>query len=152
MSALDAVRRVGPLLVGAAALGWFAAPLPEPQQMPVQARRDDWRAVELPGLANLTTAAVEVATSPIWGINPKTAEKSIPAAAPVDKRWRIAGLSGRRDDRRVIVAFNAPDKRPLYLRVGELMPSGHKIVSIDDKELCVQIGNKAYRLAVERLE
>lgn len=152
MSARDVMRRVGPLLVGAVALGWFAAPLPEPQQMPVQARRDDWRAVELPGLAYLTTAAVEVATSPIWGVTQQAASTGSLAAAPIDKRWRVAGLYGRGDDRRMIIAFRSPDKHPLYLRAGELMPSGHKIVSIDDKEVCVQIGRKAYRLAVERQE
>jgi len=36
------------------------------------------------------------------------------------------------------------------VHVGETLPSGHRVVSIGDRDVCVQIGRKAYRLGVER--
>lgn len=135
----------------AALAGWVLAPLPEDSAAPVLARGDDWRPPELPRRANLTAAAVEVGAAPMWGAQPAGAVAAASAATIEDPRWRLSGTFGRGAERRVIVSFLAQSKRDQTLRVGENLPSGHRIVSIDDNEICVRIGKQERRLALERL-
>lgn len=143
-------RHVLAAVLLAALAGWALAPLPEEPAPPVLARRDDWRPVELPRRPNLMAAAVEVGTAPMWGARPAPSAAAS-AAVIVDPRWRLAGIYGRGSERRVIVSFMAESKHDQTLRVGESLPSGHRIVSIDDNEICIRIGNRVRRLALDRL-
>ena len=38
----------------------------------------------------------------------------------------------------------------IELRVGDALPSGHRIVAIGERDICVLIGRKSFRLGVER--
>lgn len=145
-------RRYLAMLAVGAGVGWVAAPLPPELPASVQARRDPWSLADLPRRPDLARATVEVATADLWGQPKKATGKAAEAAAPEDPRWRVAGTYGHGAERHVIIAFFAPTKRPQYLRVGETLPSGHKIVSINDNEVCLQIGKQKRRLAVERLD
>jgi hypothetical protein len=140
------------LVVGASLLGWFAAPLPGAVPEAVQARRDDWRPTALPVLRQQTQAAVDVATAGYWGAPAVADTAASTPAAPEDPRWRLAGLFGSGKERHVIVTFNAASKPPSYLKTGDKLPSGHRIVNIDDNEVCIQVGKRVLRLAVERLD
>jgi len=57
---------------------------------------------------------------------------------------------GRGREAGVLILHSAPDKPPERLRVGEALPSGHRIVSIGERDVCVRIDKKTYRLGVER--
>lgn len=130
----------------AAALGWFLAPSGEASTALVQARRDAWVLPALPRKPDMVGEGLTVVTSPIFGAEPQAAA----AAAPVeDPRWRLAGIFRSGKQPTALISFAAPGKEALRLRVGESLPSGHKIIKIDDSEVCVQIGKKVFRLGVE---
>jgi hypothetical protein len=128
-------------------LGWWVAPLPDAATTLVRPRQDSWRLAPLPRRIDQTSLAALVSGAAYWG-------GAVPpgAAAPAaeDPRWRIAAVYGVGKDRGALVQFVAVNKPPLRLRVGDALPSGHRIVTIGDREVCVQIGGKAYRLGVER--
>jgi hypothetical protein len=145
-------RRFGVAALLALIGGWLLAPLPEEAVAPVQARQDAWRPMESPRRPAPMSAAVEVAAAPFWGMTPAARGASAPAAEPPppDPGWRLAGTFGRGAERRVIVTFRAEGKRDEFVGVGGVLPSGHRIVSISDTEVCVRIGGQGYRLAIER--
>jgi hypothetical protein len=138
-------------VAAAGLLGWAFAPLPEPGPALVKPRQDSWRLAELPRRGeDQTSIAALVAGAGYWG---RAAAASAAASTPaIDPRWRIAALYGVGSERMVLIQFNAPDKQPQRLRVGDKLPSGHVITSIDEREVCIRIGAKTYRLGVERRE
>lgn len=145
--------RFGLLIAVLALAGWWLAP-PGPEQTGpvVRAKRDDWSTAELLRRPNLSGAAVEVAGAGMWGAQTSAPGRGAEKAVIEDPRWRVAGLYGRGAERRALIAYVSPSKNPQYLKVGDLLPSGHKIVSIHDSEVCVLIGKRAYRIPVQRTE
>jgi hypothetical protein len=128
--------------------GWWLAPLPGPATVLVKPRQDNWSLAAQPRRIDQTSTAALVSGAAYWG-----AAATLPGAAalaPEDPRWRIAAVYGSGKDRAALVEFAAAGKPPLRVSVGESLPSGHRVVSIGDRELCVQIGGKTYRLGVER--
>lgn len=80
-----------------------------------------------------------------------------PAAAPTlnatpidDPRWRLAAVYRAGAERGALVEFVAPGKAAQRLRVGDALPSGHRIVAIGERDVCVAIGKQSFRLGVER--
>lgn len=130
-------------------LGWWAAPLPEPAPGLVKPRHDAWRLPSLPRQPDQTSLAVLIGSAAYWGSAAAPAAGS--ATVPVDPRWRIAAVYGAGQERGVLVKFGAAGKPAQRLRVGDALPSGHRIVAIGERELCVQIGRKSFRLGVERI-
>jgi len=135
---------------GAALVGWWLAPLPDPATALVRPRQDSWRLVQLPRRIDQTSTAALVAGAGYWGTAAALPGAATPAAE--DPRWRIAAVYGSGKDRGALVQFAAANKPPLRVHVGDTLPSGHRIVSISDREVCIQIGRKTYRLGVERSE
>jgi hypothetical protein len=130
-------------------VGWWLAPLPDPVPGLVKSRQDGWRLAPLPRRVDQTSTAAMVNSANFWGTS--AAAAAALAAAPIeDPRWRIAAIYGAGKDRATLIQFSAKGKPAVHLRVGDSLPSGHRIVSISDKEVCMQIGKKAYRLGVER--
>jgi hypothetical protein len=145
-------RRAGAAALLALFGGWILAPLPDAVVAPVQARQDASRPVESPRRPDLMSAAVEVGAAPFWGAAPEAKGTSAPdTPPPPDPGWRLAGTFGRGAERRVIVTFRAEGRRDQLVGIGEALPSGHKIMSISDTEVCVRIGKQGYRLAIERV-
>lgn len=132
----------------AALVGWWAAPLPDPGAALVRPRQDSWRLAPLPRRIDQTSTAALVSGAGYWGAAAGQPDAAAPAAE--DPRWRIAAVYGVGKDRGALIQFAAADKPPLRLRVGDMLPSGHRIVTIGDRDMCVQIGGKTYRLGVER--
>lgn len=130
-------------------VGWWLAPLPEPVPSLVKPRQDTWRLAPLPRRADQTSTAAMVNSANFWGAS-AAAAAALAAAPSADPRWRIAAVYGAGKDRATLIQFLAKDKQALHLRVGDSLPSGHRIVTIGDRDVCVQIGRKAYRLGVER--
>ncbi|MCV2423119.1 hypothetical protein [Paucibacter sp. DJ2R-2] len=141
--------KTGAALLAAASLGWFLAPGGDQASALVQARRDPWVLAELPRKPDLVGVGLAMVTSPIFG---QELQATGAVSAPENLRWRISGVFQRGTEKSVLVSFLAPGKQDIKLRVGESLPSGHKIVKIEDSEVCVQIGKKAYRLGVEYRE
>lgn len=135
------------LAIAAALVGWWLAPLPEPATLLVKPRQDSWRLAPLPRRIDQTSTAALVSAAGYWG-----AQAAVAASASLaeDPRWRIAAVYGAGNDRGALVQFMAPGKPPLRVHVGDALPSGHRIVSIGERDLCVQIGRKTYRLGVDR--
>lgn len=147
---LDA--RFAMLALAAGVIGWLLVPV-EPEQTAsiVRSQRDDWSGQEVLRRPSLTTQAMEVASAGLWGVQSQRQE-AMASAPPEDTRWRIAGLFGQGAERRALVVFLATGKAPQYVKVGDTLPSGHKIASISDRDVCVQIGKRAYRVAVQRAD
>jgi len=135
------------LALVAAALAWLAAPGPEPLSVLVKVRRDDWALASLPRRFDQTSMAGTVLSAAYWGaaLNASAVSEPIP-----DPRWRIAAVYGRGTQGGALVVFSDPAKPPQRLAVGDALPSGEKIVRIGEREVCVRIGKKTYRLGVER--
>jgi hypothetical protein len=144
------MRRHRKALVGvliAAALGALLAPSEQDDDKGlVNARRDPWQLPQLPRSLDLSSQAMALVSSPIFE---SEAAVSAQNAAPEDLRWRVAGLLARGSERSVLIAFRAPGKQSLNLRVGEKLPNGHRITKIEDGNVYVQLGKKSYRLGVE---
>ena len=132
----------------AVAIGWFMAPDLPPSQTLVRATRDDWQLPALPRRPNLAATAAIVQSAEYWGVT--QADAAVASAAPESQRWRIAGVFGTARNPGVLIQFDAPSKADLRLRVGDKLPSGDRIVSISSAEVCVQVGRRQLRLAIER--
>lgn len=141
------------LLAVAAACGALLAPAEEGGASMVQPRRDAWLMPDLPRKPDLVGQGLAMVTSPIFEPEAQIAAAAAAAAKPPeDLRWRIAGLFRRGNDSSVLISFMAPGKASQTLRVGERLPTGHRITKIDGNEVCVQLGKKSYRLGVESRE
>ncbi|MBA4344751.1 MAG: hypothetical protein C0423_21630 [Methylibium sp.] len=129
---------------------WLLAPdEPQSSAVIVRAQRDSWNPGSALRRPVLSAQAIEVGGASVWGVQPQRAGTTA-SATPEDSRWRIAGLFGRGAERRVLIEYLAPGKAPHYLKTGDKLPSGHRITSVSDREVCVQIGKRAYRFAVQR--
>lgn len=139
-----------PALVAVAALaGWLLAPEPTPSTPLVQPRRDAWTPAPLPRRADASTQAAMAVGAPFWG---KLGVQAAAPAAPPEPRWRAAGVFGQGAARVLFVSFvdDADARPPLRLRVGDKLPSGQRITRIGDREYCVRIDGKDYRMGIER--
>jgi len=129
---------------------WFLAE-PQPVAPLVAARsRDSWSLPELPRWTLSAGTPVLVAEAGYWEKSTKAAE--VAEVVPADARWRLAGVVGSGDARKVLVAFGDQSKPPQLLKLGEALPSGHRITRIDDRAVCVALGKRSYTLALERLD
>jgi len=136
------------MLRAAALAGWFGWPPMEAGPGLVQAKRDAWALAPLPSRSDASTQAIQVATSPMWGVDTKVATD---AATPfVNTRWRLAGVYGQGRVGGALVLFEDESKPPQRLKVGERLPSGHLIEAVDGNQVCIRIDRKLYRFGVER--
>ena len=129
-------------------LGWWIAPLPDAAPSLVKPRQDAWRLPSLPRRVDQTSMAVLVSGANYWGAS---AAAPTANAAPIeDPRWRLAAVYGAGKARGALVEFAAAGKAAQRLSVGDALPSGHRIVAIGERNVCVLIGRKSFRLGVER--
>lgn len=150
MSRLPSWRGWALLAVAAGLLGALVAPGPEPASKLVTARRDSWSLAALPRRFDQTTMAGTLVTAAFWGGAPDTSAAATASVPPPDMRWRIAAVFGVGKEAGVLVVHADETKPPQRFRVGETLPSGHRISSIGERDVCVRIGSKTYRLGVER--
>lgn len=147
------MNKAAPWLMAATALalGWLLAPAAEPESALVSARRDAWQLPELPRRPDQAAKAIGLATSAIF--EPEAAVLAAAAAAKAeDKRWRVAGIFGRGNERKVLITFVAAGKAPLRLAVGDKVPSGERITRIQDGEVLIRVGNKQVPLGADYRE
>lgn len=142
------------LLTAALGLGWIVAPAPDADVAPVQARKERWKLPDLPQRPDHASRAMALAGSPIF-----EPEKALLAAAAADaaakaedKRWRVAGIFGRGQERKVLISFAAAGKPPQRLIVGDKVPSGERITQIHDGEVLIRVGNKQVPLGADYRE
>lgn len=142
-------RQLAVLCLLAAAVGAALAPLPEPPANLVGARREAWTDPPLPLRPDGTVQGTSVLAAPYWGksAEPATAAAALPAEDP---RWRIAAIFRRGNEGGVWIEFAAPNKPPQKLKLGDKLPSGHRIVEIGEREISVLLDGKKLRLGVER--
>jgi hypothetical protein len=142
------------MLALAALVGWTAWPQPSPGPVLVAPRRDAWALPVLPrrGLENSTI--VIAATAPFWGAPIPVAAASAPPPPPPppEPRWRIAAVFGHVAKRGVLITFDADVRPPQRLFVGDKLPGGYLVTNIEEREICVLVGKKSYRLGVEPIE
>ncbi len=142
------VRAALMLAAASAGLGWWLTPGTVEEAPLVQARRDAWHLPVEPRRPGTVTATALLNDAALWG------GASEPAAGrtqeSVDPRWRVAAVYGRGVERTVLITFLAPGKPAVRLKTGEMLPSGHQIVEIGERDICIRIENKLYRLGVER--
>ena len=145
--------RLAGLCTVAALVGFTAAPLPEPAAALVQPRRDAWQVPTLPRRVDTTSLVSFAVAASFWGSTDDRAVAAAAAAAPTpSNRWRVAGVVGEGLQRRLLLVFSAEGQSPVQLSVGQTLPSGHRVVRIGDRDFCVQIGARAYRMEIERSE
>ena len=122
--------------IGVAVL-WIAAftlqsNLPQPTGLARPAER--WELPTLPARADLTPAAAAVSTSPLWGLPPPAPKDAPP---PEDARWTLAATFVRSDRPGHVVVRFAAAKPATFLTVGDKLPDGSKIESIEATQVCV---------------
>lgn len=148
---MSTVQSLRPWLIAAVIaglLGWWLVPMPDAPPGLVKPRQDSWRLPSLPRRVDQTSTAALVSGASYWGVS---AAAPALAAAPVeDPRWRLAAVYGVGSERGALVEFSAAGKPAQRLRVGDALPSGHRIVAIGERDVCVLIGRKSFRLGVER--
>lgn len=133
----------------AGALGWWLAPEPPATPRLVTAASQSWTLAELPRRPDLTAAAGRVMAAAYWGGPETPLAVELP---PPDPRWRVAAIYGVGRERTLLVIFNDPDKPAARLKQGDVLPSGHKIVEIGERDYCIRLDKKTFRLGVERSE
>lgn len=138
------------LALGLGVLLWVA--LPDQRVAAALAARpaDRWSLAEIPRWQLPLSAPALIAGAPMWGAAPTKVE-AVEAVAGPDPRWRLAGVLGASNERRVLVSYMDPAKPPSLMRVGEQLPSGHRIVRIDERQVCVVLGKRSYTLGLEPL-
>lgn len=132
----------------AALLGWTALPPEIAPGIVVQARRDVWDLKPLVPAAEVNNQALILASAPLWG--PEL--KAEPTAPVEDTRWRLAGVFGHGKAGGVVLVFMDPAKKPQRLKVGEKVPSGETLESIEGSEVVLKSGRKRTRIGVEQSE
>lgn len=139
------------LALGVGVLSWVVVPRETAERVVSPVVRDAWTLPEIRRWSFPPSAAVKVAEAAFWGpqIKAVAEEANAPAADP---RWRLAGVVGPEGSRRVLVVFNDPKRPQQLLGHGENLPSGHRIARIEERQVCVQIGKRAYTLPIERLD
>jgi len=135
-------------LVLAAALGAALVPLPPPTQALVGARREDWSVPPLPSRQDGSARLAGILAAGYWGSAVQAAEA--PPPPPEDTRWRIAAVFRAGSETGVLIEYGASGKPPQRLRLGDALPSGHRIVEVGERDVCVMVGKKKLRLGVER--
>lgn len=142
------------LLAVAFGLGWLMAPAPDADASLVQPRKEAWRLPDLPQRPDQTGKAIGLAASPIF--EPEAALAAAAAADAAakaeDRRWRVAGIFGRGQERKALISFAVAGKPPLRLAVGDKVPSGERITQIQDGEVLIRVGNKQVPLGADYRE
>lgn len=132
--------------IGVAAL-WVAAftLLPAPEvPAPVARPVERWDLPAQPERRNLDAAATAFARSPLWGAG-STADAQAPRE---DTRWAVAGIFMRGGEAvRAVVRFAAA-KPTQTLAVGDELPDGSKIVTIEPSRVCAVKNRKRECLSV----
>ena len=129
--------------------GWLWPPVQDSAQRVPKLRAEVWSPPELPHRPDLGTQALALSASPIFEPEATAAAQPGAAGPPADNRWRIAGVIGRGEERQVLISFRAGNRPDLRLGVGQRLPSGHRIASIGDADVCVEVGNGRFLLGVE---
>lgn len=133
-------------------LGWFVLSLPPTQQALVSPKRDVWMLPDLPRHAIDASSVVQAMAAPYWGAADAALTTGVSEVPAVDERWRIAAVFGTGKLRGALVSFADERRPPLRLFVGDKLPSGHRITQIEEREVCVRLGQRDFRLGVERRE
>lgn len=133
-------------VAGVAAL-WLAvfvlAPQPAPPA-PLARPMERWELPAPPARLNMSAAAATMATSPIWGARPPSG-----AAVPAeDTRWTFAGIFLRSGDPAQAVIRFAAARPTQTVTIGDELPDGSKVESIEPSRVCVRAGRKRECLAV----
>lgn len=130
--------------LGTFGAGWLLSPAPPTEPPLVQPRKQDWRLPDLLPRLDQAGRAIGLASSPIF--EPEAAlvaaAQAAAAAQAEDKRWRVAGIFGRGNERKVLISFVTAGKPPLRLGVGDKVPSGERITRIMDGEVLIRDGKK----------
>lgn len=114
-------------------------------------RVSDWALAEMPRKPEQAGLALSLATSAMFEAEAPLAGQGA-AVAPPDERWRIAGVLGRGHDAQVVVSFRDPSRPTQILRVGDTLPSGHRVQAVEPGTVCVQVGRKILRIGVQALD
>jgi hypothetical protein len=138
------------LIAGSALVGAVLAPPLETPVAALASNSDRWQLPDLPRKPDQAALALALSSSTIFEPEAKMAAQAAAAAQPPpDERWRIAGILGRDTARSVLVTFNDPTQPAQTLRVGDRLPSGHRIQRIEPHAVCVQQGPKILRIGVQ---
>jgi hypothetical protein len=138
------------LVLASASAGVLLAPPFEPPLATLTARSDRWQLPDIPRKPDQAALALALSSSPLFEPEAKVAAQAAAAAQPpTDERWRIAGILGRGPSGVVLVTFNDASKAAQTLRVGDSLPSGHRIHRIETHAVCVQQGPKILRIGVQ---
>ena len=140
------MKQYAPALVCAFVIGagivWFAAPRPALGLGTASAMgmaTDDWHLPSPPALPS--HADLELLSTPaMWGIKvDKAGTADDKALTPPN--WRVIGVF-RRGDASQVVVRSADSPTPQLLSVGDALPGGSRILTIDEGFLAIELNGK----------
>ncbi len=127
------------LLGGVTALAWVVIPTPSVARA-VQLPEEPWK-LPTPSSYDPKKAFATLTAGGLWG---KIAE--VAPQLDDDQGWHFVGVVARGQERYVIIKNDKQIERTLAL--GDALPGGSKIVSINDDRLCILINGKKRSLDI----
>ncbi|AMS31631.1 MAG: hypothetical protein ACK45Y_08370 [Betaproteobacteria bacterium] len=120
------------------------APTPQPSTMRSVGADSGWALPSVaPMPANYAGTVRDLAQSKLWGGQVDVAA----GANDLVSRWRIAGVTGQRNERYVIIQFG--DDRIQQLKAKDQFPDGTVIVEVRENGVCVMLQGKRRLLPLD---
>lgn len=137
-------RILVPAILIMALATWFMAPAPQPTSRHM--RRDETWKLPVPHQSNAEKTAAALNAYNLWGIiNPSSGgggeEESINPP-----EWRISGIAGNGDEKTVLVSIAG--KPVQFLKTGDELPGGAKILKIHEDRLCILLNGRKFTLVI----
>ena len=126
-------------VAGIAIAVWFLVPNPAPIR-PTQALNVPWK-IQVPTRSNSTQLMAALSSANLWG---KLADFSQPSE--IEPEWRFIGAMSRGRESHVIIKKDNLTEQVLV--VGDSLPGGSKILSIDGDRLCLLINGQKRSLFI----
>lgn len=124
-----------------AGVSWWLAPAPQPAPQPASKPQDEADAWTLPAITPQKPEkfVASINDANLWGA--VEAAKQGPLNEP---EWRFAGVTVNGSEKFVMVSV---ENQPLQLlKIGDPLPGGARILSVNDDHLCLSINGKSRKL------
>lgn len=137
------------LALAALAAGCLLPPPVETQETVRAVQRTEWSLPSLPVARDQDVQVAQLMGADFWGGASVAADAPAAALPPEELRWRVAATYGSGSGATALVLFHDESKPAQHLRVGDKLPSGHRVEAIEPGMVCITLNKKRHRIGVE---